>query len=414
MSVGRARSHGRKASLGGTIRSMDISALEGLRGCGGAGFPAAFKWKAVRDEPLRGTPATGGGKIILCNADEGEPGTFKDGWLLREQPAMVLRGMQRAAAFSGAARGFIYLRPEYVEQLAFIKNAIDELVSAGVLSPGSGAVWAATGFAGRPAHTNDTGLSDVELSALDWFVEHGSQGLQGEATANGGLNTGHAAGHSLAYPLPPECIEEVSPATTTGHPFRLDICIGGGAYICGEETALLESMEGRRPQPRHKPPFPTQSGLWGLPTLMNNVETFWWAERAFAGELDANGTRRLYSLSGDVNKPGVYEAEVGISARKLVDDFGGGIRAGADVACWIPGGAATGILPGDLLDTPLSQEGLNAVGTALGTGAVVVFAHPRDPRTVAAEIMRFFAQESCSQCTPCRLGCRATAEWLAG
>jgi len=393
---------------------MDLSRLDGLRGCGGAGFPAAFKWNAVREEPLVGTPETGGGKVIVCNADEGEPGTFKDGWLFREQPEVVLRGMQRAAEFAGAGRGYVYLRPEYVEQLAFLKTAIANLVSAGVLSEGSGAVWAGSGFAGRPAQPHDTGLDDVALSALDWFVEHGAQGLQGEVTEHGGLATGHAFGEGLSSPLAPRCSDPIAPASSTGFAFRVDICIGGGAYICGEETALLESMEGRRPQPRHKPPFPTQSGLWGLPTLMNNVETFWWAERLLSGEFKGEGgAHRLYSLSGDVNQPGVYEAPVGITARELVDQFGGGVKEGASVACWIPGGAATGVLPGHLLDTPLSSEGLKEVGTAPGTAAVVIFAN-RDPRDVAASIMTFFAQESCTQCTPCRLGCRAVASWLSG
>lgn len=391
---------------------MDLAPLEGLRGCGGAGFPAAFKWQAVRDEPLVGTPASGGGKVVVCNADEGEPGTFKDGWILREQPEVMLRGMQRACAFTGAARAYVYLRPEYVSQLASLQTAIAALVEQGLLSPGSGALWAGTGFAGRPVELHETGLDDLALSALEWFVEHGAQGLQGEATPHGGLLTGHARGAGQAHPLPPRMHEEVEPAAATGVPCRIDICLGGGAYICGEETALLESMEGRRPQPRHKPPFPTQSGLWGLPTLMNNVETFWWAERLLAGEPVAG--RRLYSLSGAVQKPGIYEAPVGITARELIEEHGGGLRPGAEVSCWIPGGAATGILPASLLDTPLSPEGLKEVGTAPGTAAVVVYDASTAPREVAARIMRFFAQESCSQCTPCRLGCAAGADWLEG
>lgn len=359
-------------------------------------------------------PEDGGGKVLVCNADEGEPGTFKDGWILREQPEVMLKGMQRAAEFCGAARGYVYLRPEYVEQLETLKSAIASLVDAGILSPGSGAVWSGAGFAGRPVAQHDTGLSDVELSALDWFVEHGAQGLQGEATENGGLATGHASGAGRAFPLPPRRSEAVEAASATGLAFRVDICIGGGAYICGEETALLESMEGRRPQPRHKPPYPTQSGLWGLPTLMNNVETFWWAERLLKGEARMGGGTRLYSLSGDVRKPGVYEAPVGISARELLERFGGGMVDGAEIGCWIPGGAATGVLPGSLIDTPLSQDGLKEVGTAPGTAAVVIHAAATDAREVAAKIMRFFAQESCSQCTPCRLGCRAVADWLEG
>jgi formate dehydrogenase len=387
---------------------MDLDRLKGLRGCGGAGFPADFKWKAVRDEPVGDE-----GKIIVCNADEGEPGTFKDGWLLEERAEEVIRGMLLAASFCDSDRGYIYLRPEYQRQKRALVAAIEKMVEAGQLSAGSGAVWYGAGFAGRPVVEDDHGLDDIALAALDWHVEHGAHGLLGEETDHGGVAT---LGKPAAdRPLPPRARPEITPAADSGVSFRLDLCMGGGAYICGEETALLESMEGRRPQPRHKPPFPTQSGLWGLPTLMNNVETFWWADRLLNRGGDApGGDRRLYSLSGDVERPGVYEAAVGITARELIDLHGGGVRDGAEVSCWIPGGAATGVLPGSLLDTPLSQDGLKEVGTALGTAAVVVYAAPTDPREIAAKIMRFFSQESCSQCTPCRLGCRAFAGWLDG
>jgi len=394
---------------------MDLERLKGLRGCGGAGFPADFKWKAVRDEP-----AGAEGKVVVCNADEGEPGTFKDGWLLAERPREVIAGMLRAAAFTGADRGYLYLRPEYTRQKAAFLAEVERMVGEGLLSLGSGAVWYGAGFPGRPVVESDHGLDDIALAQLEWHVAHGSHDLEGEPTANGGLATDGKL--SLLRPLPPRARPAIEPAPANGIAFRLDVCIGGGAYICGEETALLESMEGRRPQPRHKPPFPTQAGLWGLPTLMNNVETFWWAERLLSeggadGADDVGGVpgaRRLYSLSGDVQTPGVYECEVGITARELIERHGGGVKGGAEVACWIPGGAATGVLPGTLLDTPLSPDGLKAVGTALGTAAVVIYAAPREPREVAAHIMRFFAQESCSQCTPCRLGCRAFADWMDG
>ncbi len=384
---------------------MDIRCLEGLRGCGGAGFAAAFKWEAVRRE-------AGGDKVVICNADEGEPGTFKDGWLLRHHVQTILRGMQKAAQHCGATRGFVYLRPEYQAHGGILLEAIAALVEEGLLSAGSGQVYAAQSFPGRPAVLASSGLSDCALASLDWHVQHGAQELVGQATAQGGVEL---APPSHGYALPPRESGPIPPAPSSGHPFRLDLCWGGGAYICGEETALLESMEGRRPQPRHKPPFPTQSGLWGLPTLINNVETFWWAERLLTGDCKTPaGSHRLYSVSGAVQRPGVYEAPVGLSARALVEDFAGGLREGAEVSCWIPGGAATGILPGSLLDTPLSPDGLSAVGTAPGTAAVVIYSQPTDPRTIAAQIMRFFAQESCSQCTPCRLGCRAAAAWLEG
>jgi len=345
---------------------MDIQRLKGLRGCGGAGFPVHVKWQAVADEP---TPS--GGKVVVCNADEGEPGTLKDGWLLREHPRRVVLGMQRAAVLVGATRGFIYLRPEYTKELHYLQIAIHDLLEDGFLSVGSGQIWNGAGFPGRPVHRPEN-------------------------------------------PLTPQDIGEIPPAASTDKPFRLDIVIGGGAYICGEETALLESIEGRRPQPRHKPPYPTQSGLWGLPTLVNNVETFWWAERILCGEVATPGSHRLYSLSGDVEKPGVYEAPVGITARDLLEAYGGGVMGREQVSCWMPGGAASGVLPSSLLDTELSPEGLKEVGTSLGTAGVVIHAMPTNPVRVASEIMEFFADESCSQCTPCRLGTRAFASWVGG
>ncbi len=387
-------------------------ALEGLRGCGGAGFPTDFKWQAVRQEDGRAA-----GKVILCNADEAEPGTFKDAWLLRGSEArQVLIGMIHAGRFCGAERGFVYLRAEYSDQRAHLVGLMESMVEEGLLSPGSGRVCYGAGFPGRKIDAHHGGCDDLTLSSLAWHVGHGAYAFAPEGTA---APEGRA--------LPQAEVPAIAPATQTGEPFLLEICVSGAAYICGEETALLESMEGRRPQPRHKPPFPTQSGLWGRPTLINNVETYWWAARLI-GAADqgreagsghqaaeaAAGSRRLFSLSGAVCKPGVYEAEVGIRARDLIQDHGGGLVEGAEVSCWIPGGAATGILPPQALDTPLSPEGLAEAGTAMGTGGLVVYAQPTTPREVAGWIMRFFAQESCSQCTPCRQGCLAFADWLEG
>ncbi len=377
---------------------MDLAALtaeipellQGLRGCGGAGFPTEFKWRAVRDEP---GPAVD--KIILCNADEAEPGTFKDAWLLRgDEARRVIRGMVYAAHFCGASRGWIYLRAEYSDQREHLQKVIAELVEEGLLSAGSGEVVYGTGFPERAYKPENGGADDVELSSLDWHVHHYQQGES-----------------AVDLPAPQRDGGEVPTATATGHAFRLGICVSGGAYICGEETALLESMEGRRPQPRHKPPFPTQSGLWGLPTLINNVETYWWAARRLEGDVE-DFSRRLYSVSGCVNKPGVYEAPLGVTAQQLIDDYAGGLRDGAQVSCFTPGGAATGILAPEHLDLALEADALRAVGSSLGTCGLIV--HDEEPKQVAAKIMRFFAQESCSQCTPCRLGCQVFADWLDG
>jgi NADH:ubiquinone oxidoreductase subunit F (NADH-binding) len=389
--------------------------LSGLKGCGGAGFPTAFKWKAVRTEVA--DPAD---KFIVCNADEAEPGTFKDAWLLRgDQAVRVLRGMVLAGQYCGASRGFVYLRAEYSEQRESLQKVIAAMVQRGELAAGSGQVRYGAGFPGRPIDPHNHGCEDVELSALDWHIEHGGHDLSGDPLETGGMafvgggEGGFRSHRSADRPLPERKIGAIEAPGQNSWPFRLEICVSGGAYICGEETALLESMEGRRPQPRHKPPFPTQSGLWGQPTLINNVETFWWAERGLEHQVEVGG-RRLYSVSGAVQKPGVFEAPVGISARELIENHAGGLCAGAEISCFIPGGAATGILPPAALDAALSPEGLAEWNTAMGTGGLVVFAQPTSPRQVASQIMRFFAQESCSQCTPCRQGCHALAEWLEG
>ena len=402
---------------------MDLSALtaeapellQGLRGCGGAGFPTEFKWRAVRSEP---GPAER--KIILCNADEAEPGTFKDAWLLRGNEAeRVIRGMIYAAHFCGAARGWIYLRAEYSEQRAHLQQVIAGMVADGLLSAGSGQVVYGAGFPGRPIIADNGGASDVELSSLDWHLSHGAI-TSSEPFEVDAISTASAAGHGAldalvvdGAPGPQQECGEIPAATDTGHPFQLGICVSGGAYICGEETALLESMEGRRPQPRHKPPFPTQSGLWGQPTLINNVETYWWAARRLEGDVQ-DFSRRLFSVSGCVNRPGVYEAPLGISARELIEQHAGGLPVGASVSCFTPGGAATGILGEQHLDLPLTQEALQQAGSSLGTCGLIVHSTSITPQQVAAKIMRFFAQESCSQCTPCRLGCQAFADWLDG
>ncbi|MBC8369943.1 MAG: SLBB domain-containing protein [Planctomycetes bacterium] len=372
---------------------MNIDCLDSLHGCGGAGFPTKFKWNAVRDADV------GLGKVVICNADEGEPGTFKDGWLFDNHCAQVISGMCRAAEFIGANRGFIYLRPEYVEQRKLIEEQLKKMAASGKLSLNSGRIFQATGFPGRPAVLDDGGLSLIELSKLEWFVEHGGHPLVGERQLSGGLS--HS--ENPKYPLP------VNEEGDTG--FCLDICIGGGAYICGEETALIESIEGKRPQPRHKPPFPTTNGLWGLPTLVNNVETFWWAERLLSGEWQQDA-QRLFSISGEVNNPGVYQAPIGIGARQLIDDYAGGLKKNTTVSCWIPGGAATGVLPASALECALSKEGLSEYGTALGTAALTIYSD-QSALQVSTQIMKFFAQESCSQCTPCRIGCAEFADYLA-
>lgn len=297
----------------------------GLTGMGGAGFPTWRKWEAVLSRP--------GPRALVVNADEGEPGTFKDRYLLELRPQLVLEGIRHALRFTGADEAIVYLRGEYA-----------------------------------------------------------------------------AAGARLARE-----------AAARSLPLR--IVLGAGSYVCGEETALLESLEGRRGMPRLRPPFPAERGYLGMPTLIDNVETLahvpaivrnggaWWAA---LGEAGAAGTR-LYSVSGAVRRPGCYEAPAGATLARLVDLAGGPTDG---ISCLVPGGAASGILPPSALDTPFTRDALGALGASPGTAAVQVFPTSVSPLEVLAATMRFFAEESCQKCTPCRIGTRAlrhaTAELLDG
>jgi formate dehydrogenase len=300
-----------------------IEAIEraGLRGLGGAGFRSAQKWRLVRQEP--------GPRLLAVNADEGEPGTFKDRHYLEADPHRVLEGMLVAAHCVGAEGIYIYLRDEYGQVRVALAREIRALEESGRVAPG-----------------------------------------------------------------------------------RIALRRGAGAYICGEETAMLESLEGKRGYPRHKPPFPTQSGLFGRPTLIHNVETLYWVrdilERGPGWLADAgrNGRHglRSFSVSGRVKEPGVKLAPAGITVRELIDEFCGGMREGHTFAAYLPGGASGGILPAHLGDVPLDFGTLEPYGCFIGSAAVVVLSDRDDPRAVARNLLRFFEHESCGQCTPCRLG----------
>jgi NADH:ubiquinone oxidoreductase subunit F (NADH-binding)/NADH:ubiquinone oxidoreductase subunit E len=291
----------------------------GISGYGGAGFPTGVKWEAVAREP--------GPPYVIVNADEGEPGTIKDRYVMELRPHLMLEGTLIAMNALGATDGFVYLREEYATARHRLQRAIDEFREAGFLDGKS-----------------------------------------------------------------------------------LELVIGAGAYICGEETAMLESMEGRRGMPRLKPPFPSQVGYLGRPTLINNVETLAHvpAILRLGGEawaaLGDPGTR-LYSVTGAVARPGCYEAPTGIALRELIDAYAGG--ATAEIGAIVPGGAASGILPPEALDAPLTREGLKEWGAGVGSAAVQVFPAAYPPLRLLAETMRFFAEESCQKCTPCRIGNRA-------
>jgi NADH:ubiquinone oxidoreductase subunit F (NADH-binding) len=283
-----------------------LAALEssGLTGMGGAGFPTWRKWDAVRREP---SP-----RVVIVNADEGEPGTIKDRYVMELRPQLLLEGLALAMRFCETDEAYVYLREEYATSRVRLREAIE----------------------------------------------------------------------------------------ARGLPVR--VVVGAGSYVCGEETAMLESMEGRRGMPRLRPPFPAQSGYLGRPTLINNVETLVHVARIARGEWTPG---RLWSVSGAVREPGCYEAPLDVTARQLVDGYAGG--ATAEIGAIVPGGAASGIVPPAALDVPLTREALGEWGAGPGSAGLQVFPASYPVLRLLAETMRFFAEESCQKCTPCRIGNRA-------
>jgi len=301
----------------------------GLRGMGGAGFPTGRKWELVAAQAA--TP-----KYAICNADESEPGTFKDRQILAEQPHLVLEGMLLGMLATGAAEGWVFIRHEYGPEEEVVRREIDRLRAAGLIGP------------------------DV---------------------------------------------------LGTGRRLSVEVFTSPGGYILGEESALIECMEGHRGEPRNKPPFPGVYGLHGQPTLMNSVETFahvpviarrgaaWWTAQG-AGE---HAGLKFFAVSGHVERPGVYCVPMGTTARELLD-LAGGVSGGRALGAIQPGGASSNFLGPDQLDVPLDFGSLREAGSMLGSGALVVLAEGTDLLAAATNVLRFFRDESCGKCVPCRVG----------
>ncbi len=300
---------------------VDLLERAGLRGLGGAGFPTFRKWQAVRAEPAP--------RYVVINADEGEPGTFKDRHVLDQSPHRFLEGALVSAWAVDATALYVYLRDEYPGLYRVLGEAIAEIEAEGIAAPG-----------------------------------------------------------------------------------YIVLRRGAGAYICGEESALIESLEGKPGKPRHRPPYVAQCGLFGRPTLVSNVETVAWIPLIFRRGADGfagqgrHGRRGLrhFSVSGRVKRPGVYLAPAGITCRELIDEYCGGMQEGHVLLAYLPGGASGGILPASLADVPLDFDTLQAHGGFIGSAAVIVVSDRDDLRAVATNLMAFFADESCGQCTPCRVG----------
>ncbi|MHA1597733.1 MAG: NAD(P)H-dependent oxidoreductase subunit E [Alphaproteobacteria bacterium] len=301
-------------SVEGVLDEIEES---GLRGLGGAGFPVASKWRLLLEQSKP--------RVLVVNADEGEPGTFKDRHCLETDPHRVLEGALIAAWAIEADDIYIYLRDEYPHIRQLLARELKRLESTGLLD--------------------------------------------------------HTAVHLRR---------------------------GAGSYVCGEETALLESLEGKRGLPRNRPPYPVKAGLFGRPTLIHNVETLYWLTEILRDGGDAYrtaGRPHFYSVSGRVRDPGVKLAPSGVTARQLIDAYAGGMADGHTLKAFLPGGAAGGILPADLADVSLDFGSLEEHGGFIGSSAVIILSDHDDIAGLARDLTGFFEAESCGQCTPCRLGC---------
>ncbi|HFQ13545.1 MAG TPA: NADH oxidoreductase (quinone) subunit F [Gammaproteobacteria bacterium] len=309
--------------------------LSALRGRGGAGFPTGLKWSFM---PRHAE----GQKYIVCNSDEGEPGTCKDRDILRYNPHQLIEGMIIAGYCIGATRGYNYIRGEFVEPIRRFEGALEEAYAAGLLG----------------------------------------KNLFG-----------------------------------SGFDFELNTHYGGGAYVCGEETALLESIEGKKGQPRFKPPFPAGFGLYGRPTTINNTETLasvpvilarggqWFLDMGKPN----NGGTKLFCVSGHVNKPGNYEIPMGTPFAELLE-MAGGVRDGHKLKAVIPGGSSTPVVPAEIMmETDMDYDSISKAGSMLGAGSVIVMDETTCMVRALARLSHFYAEESCGQCTPCREG----TGWLA-
>jgi NADH:ubiquinone oxidoreductase subunit F (NADH-binding)/NADH:ubiquinone oxidoreductase subunit E len=312
----------------------------GLRGMGGAGFPTGSKWEIVRN-------AAGKEKYIVCNADESEPGTIKDRFIMENAPWLVIEGMITAGLVTGARRGILYIRHEYENPKEILQEEIERCYRERLLG---------------------ANILGSDLS------------------------------------------------------FDLEIFVSPGGYICGEESALLEAIEGKRAEPRNKPPFPGTNGLWNQPTAINNVETFAFATVILVRGVEwfkaqgKNGSAgmKFVGISGDVNRPGIFEVPMGTKYSELIQDYAGGVLDGRALLGFAPSGPSSGYLPAPMADLPLDWNALAAAGSMVGSGAIVVCAEGRCMLDMALNAVRFYRNESCGKCVPCRVGSQKMVEMLTG
>jgi len=321
----------------GVIAQLKASGLSGL---GGAGFPTGVKWEAVRKE-------RGPEKYVVCNADESEPGTIKDRFIMRNLPNLVIEGMIIAGLVTGAQKGILYIRHEYQVQERILHEEIERCYEEGILG------------------------ANVLASGLK---------------------------------------------------FDLELFVSPGGYICGEESALIEAIEGKRAEPRNKPPFPVAQGVFNKPTALNNVETFanvpqilvkgvdWYKSQGLGG---AAGLK-FVGISGDVRKPGVFEIPMGLPMSEVIFNLADGIVGGKKLKAFAPSGPSSGYLPASQVEVRLDFKSLAAIGSMLGSGAIVVCAEGRCMLDMALNAVKFFRNESCGKCVPCRMGSQKMVDILTG
>jgi len=314
------------------VEIIDEMVKSSLRGRGGAGFSTGLKKKFTSEACMRCEQ-----KYLVCNADEGEPGTFKDRIIMENDPHRLIEGMIIAAYAIGASKAYVYIRGEYYKSIDMLQKAINDAGERG--------------FLGKNIF-DSTFSTDIEIK------------------------------------------------------------LGAGSYLCGEELTLLESLEGKRGYPRIKPPFPAEKGLNGYPTLVNNVETLstipsviengaeWYTEM---GTEDSPGTK-IFTVSGDVNNPGFFELELGVTLREIIYDLAGGMKEGKKLQAVLIGGAAGTFVDETVLDTPIGFDSLKEKGAVLGSGAIMVLGEDKSLMDVTRSILEFFKHESCGKCVPCRVG----------
>jgi NADH:ubiquinone oxidoreductase subunit F (NADH-binding)/NADH:ubiquinone oxidoreductase subunit E len=333
---GAVRAYLKNPNWDGVLAAL---AASGLSGMGGAAFPTHIKWKAVRDQ--KATP-----KYVVCNADESEPGTIKDRYILTHLPHLVIEGMILAGLVTGAKEGVLYIRHEYGAQEHILKEEILRCYEEGLL------------------------------------------------------------GHNLLG---------------SGLTFDLELFVSPGGYICGEESALIEAIEGKRAEPRNKPPFPVEQGLWHLPTALNNVETFAHVPQILINGVDwykAQGQGgaaglKFVGLSGDIQNPGIYEIPMGLPMSEAIK-LAGGVLDGKKLKGYAPSGPSSGYLPASMDNIRLDFKSMAAAGSMLGSGAIVICAEGRCMLDMALNSIKFFRRESCGKCVPCRVGSRKMEDMLTG